>query len=265
MAAGAPVGATGRACGVFSIGLAIHAHVRLLGGTEGVVHAVAPGAVEAHPVGRIRGQELRLGSIEEARHVLGVGCIPAEQAMVPEDPEIAELGAGCPPRLLQGFVEVEALHVLALLADFELSEQVPDLVLTEAREREVDVGCRLQVREQTCQELLVPGAADLVQCEAEEACLFHGHIEPGHRDRGQSEAAGCDQALVAADDRSVLTTGQDRLDEAELPHAPFERVELVLADPAGVGRIRTEIVDRDLVDGEGGERGRCGHASATSR
>ena len=53
--------------------------------------------------------------------------------MVPELPEIAGLRARCPSRLLERLVEVEALHVLALLADFELAEQVPDLVLAEAR------------------------------------------------------------------------------------------------------------------------------------
>jgi hypothetical protein len=65
--------------------------------------------------------------------------------MVAEDPEIAGLGPRSPTRFLQRIVKVEALHVLALLADLQLSEQVPDLVLTEAGEREVDVGRCLQV------------------------------------------------------------------------------------------------------------------------
>jgi hypothetical protein len=112
--------------------VAIHAHVRLLGGSKRVVHAVAPGAVEADAIGGIRGEELRLGTVEEASHIVGLGRVPAQQPVVPEHPEIPGLRPGCPPRLLQGLVEVEALHVLALLADLELSEQVSDLVLAEA-------------------------------------------------------------------------------------------------------------------------------------
>jgi len=53
---------------------------------------------------------------------------------------------------------------------------------------------------------------------------------------------------VAADDGLILPAGEDRLDEAEPPQAAFERAELVLADPPGVGGIRPEIVDRDGVD-----------------
>jgi hypothetical protein len=153
--------------------LAIDAHVRLLGGPEGVVHTVTPGAVEAHPVRGIGCQEPRLGTVEQARHVLSARGIPAEEPMVPEDPQIARLRAGSSPSLLQRFVEVEALHVLALLADLQLAEQVSDLILIEPRKREVDVGRRLQIGDQTRQELLVPGAADLVERQPEESRLFH--------------------------------------------------------------------------------------------
>ena len=93
--------------------------------------------------------------------------------MIPERPEIAGFRAGCPPRLLQGFVEVERLHVLALLAHFEAPEQVAHLVLAEAREREVDVGRGLQVSEETGQEGIVPGTGDLVERQPEEPSLLH--------------------------------------------------------------------------------------------
>jgi len=61
---------------------------------------------------------------------------------------------------------------------------------------------------------------------------------------------------MAADDRLILAADEHRLDEAELAEAPFEGVELVLADPAGVGRIGSQVVDRDHVYRE---RCRCRH------
>jgi hypothetical protein len=54
--------------------------------------------------------------------------------------------------------------------------------------------------------------------------------------------------MVAADDHAVFLAGEDRLDEAELPQAPLEGVELFVADPSGVGRVRTQKVYRDLLD-----------------
>jgi len=51
--------------------------------------------------------------------------------VVPELPEIAGLRAWCPARFLHRLVEVEAFHVLALLADLEVPEQILHLVLAE--------------------------------------------------------------------------------------------------------------------------------------
>jgi hypothetical protein len=62
---------------------------------------------------------------------------------------------------------------------------------------------------------------------------------------------------VATNDRSVFPPSEEGLDEAELAEAPLEGVELVVADPARVRRIRPKVVDRDLFDSEGGERGLC--------
>src|SRR5450759_2167566 len=220
MAQASPTGATGRRSGVVAVGLATGPHVRLLGGTAGVVHAVAPGAVEAHPVGSISRCELGLGAVEEARDGLCPGAVSAEQAMIPELPKIAGLRAGCPPRFLERLVELAALPVLALLADFKLSEQVSDLVLTEAGEREIDVGRRLKVREQPGQELLVPGARDLVQGEPEEASLLDGDVGPGHGDAREPEPPRSNETLVAADDGPIISPGEDRLDEPGLAQAP---------------------------------------------
>jgi len=180
--------------------------------------------------------------------------------MVAELPEIAGLRPRCSPRFLERIVEVEALHVLALLACFERAEQILHLVITEAAEREVDVRYRLQVSEEPGEEGVVPGARDLVQGEPEESSLLDGDIEPGHGHAREPEPAGGDETLVAADDGPILASREHRLDEAELPEAPLEGVELVLADPARVRRVWSEVVDQNVVDSEGRERGRCGHA-----
>ena len=63
---------------------------------------------------------------------------------------------------------------------------------------------------------------------------------------------------MTTDDGPVLAAREDGRDEAELAKAAFERVEFVIADPARVGRVRPEIVERDLLDDEGGACGR-GH------
>jgi len=185
--------------------------------------------------------------------------------VIPERPEIAGLRPRCPPRLFERFVEVEALHVLALLAGLERSQQLLHLVLAEARERDVKLRGRLELCQQAGQERVVPGPRDLVQREPQEARLFHADIQPGHRHARQPEASRGDEALVAADDGPILASGQDRLDEAELAQAPFECVELVLGDPPRIGRVRTKEVDGDVLNGEGGKRGRCGHARMALR
>jgi len=51
------------------------------------------------------------------------------------------------------------------------------------------------------------------------------------------------QTLVATDDCLIFPSCQNGLDEAELPQAPFERVEFLLADASRVGRIGTQLID----------------------
>ena len=99
----------------------------------------------------------------------------------------------------------------------------------------------------------MPG--DPVESQAEEPGLLGADVEPRDGDRLEPEPPGRDEALVAADDGPILASGEDRLDEAELAEAAGQGVELVVADPARVGRIRTELIDRDVLDGEGGRGG----------
>jgi hypothetical protein len=119
-----------------------------------IAREVTAGAFE--PDGEDATQELRCRTVEQAGHVVGARRISAQEPVFAELPEITELRARCPRRFLQRLVKVEALHVLALLAYLQAPEQVPDLVLAEAREREVEVRRRLQVGQESSEELLVP-------------------------------------------------------------------------------------------------------------
>jgi hypothetical protein len=68
------------------------------------------------------------------------------------------------------------------------------------------------------------------------------------RHRLEAEAPGRDQALVAADHEVVIMSGDDGLEKAELTDVAGEGVELLVADPAGVGGVRVQLVDRSLDD-----------------
>jgi hypothetical protein len=64
---------------------------------------------------------------------------------------------------------------------------------------------------------------------------------------------------VATDDDLIFPAGEHRLDKPELPQAPLQGVELIVADPSELGRIRPELVEGNLLDGENGAEG-DGHA-----
>jgi hypothetical protein len=61
---------------------------------------------------------------------------------------------------------------------------------------------------------------------------------------------------VTSDDGLVGPSRQHRLDEAELADAALEGVQLVLADPPRVRGVGAQLVDGNLLDGEGRESGR---------
>ncbi len=127
-------------------------------GPEGVVHAVAPGGVVADPVGRIGREQPRFRTVEQAGHVVGIGGVTAQQSMVAQDPQIAELGPGCTSSFLERLIEIEALDPLALLASLKRAQQIGDLVLAEARQRQIDLGRGLQLGQKAGQQSVVPGA-----------------------------------------------------------------------------------------------------------
>ena len=157
-------------------------HVGLLGGTQLVVHAVAPCRVERDAVGRVGSQEPRLGVPEQARHGRRVGGVAAEQPVVAQRPQVAGLRAWLPARFLERGLELERLGLVGPLARLQALEEVLDLVLVEAAEatgrgRGPPAGRRGGVRG-----VLVPVAGDLVEREVEEPRLLDAEVEPDDRD-----------------------------------------------------------------------------------
>ena len=70
---------------------------------------------------------------------------------------------------------------------------------------------------------------------------------------------------MTADDSLVLLASEDRLDEAELAEAALQGVQLLVADPSRVGGIRTEEIDRDLLDDQGGQGSLDAHLGLPSK
>ncbi len=83
-------------------------------------------------------EQLGFRAIEQAGHGAWVGGVAAQEPMVAQDEEIAGLGAWRAGRLFESLPQIEALHLLALLASFKGAQQVGDLILAEAGQREVD-------------------------------------------------------------------------------------------------------------------------------
>ena len=167
---------------------------------------------------------------------------------IPTPAQVAGLDAGRALRFRQGRLEVKGLGAVALLAGVEGAEQPLDLVVAEAGDGHVDVRGRLEVREQPREQVFVPVAADAVERQVQEPGLFFREVEEHHRHRLEPEAARGDEPLVAADHAVVLAAGEDRVDEAELLDAAGERLQLGVADAAGIRGVVLQVADSDLLD-----------------
>ena len=176
---------------------------------------------------------------QEARHIALVGGIPAEGPVVAQRPQIAARDAGCGLCFLESGVQIEVLWPLTLLAGVQGLEELRHLVLTKARERQVGTGA-IELGKHPGEQLLIPLAGDLVQGEVEQLGLFWRQVEEDIRYGFQSQLARRQQPLVSTDHYSVIVSGDDRVDEAELQDAAGERLELGVADTARVGRVGVE-------------------------
>ena len=160
--------------------------------------------------------------------------------MLSQAPEVSGLSPGLPGRLLEGRVEIEGLRPFALLTDLEAAQQIADLVFPKAGQGQIDRRSGSELGQEAGQESVVPGAADPIQRQSQDAGLLERNVEPADRDALQAQPAGCHQALVASDDRAIRSAGEDRLDKAELADAALQGVEFGITDPSGVGRIGTQ-------------------------
>ena len=193
-----------------------------------------------------------MGAVEQAGDVVRLGGVAAEQAVLPEQPERAGLGAGLlRGALRQGRLEVDRLRLVALAARLQALEQPVDRALSEARHGQVEIGVTLEPGEQLRQQGLIPVPADLIQREIQQVCLLRRelHEDDGHfRD---PEAPGGAQALMARDDPAVGLAGDHRIDEPEPLQGALQRLQAVVVHGARIGRVRDEVVDRHGRDGEG--------------
>ena len=113
---------------------------------------------EADVVGRVGERHRGTFAGQNSLHVLGLGRVADQEPMLADGPQLTCLGPRSPRRFLESSVQIEALRPFGLLPRLKAAEQVADLVLAEAGKGEVDLGARLQVREEAGEELLVPGA-----------------------------------------------------------------------------------------------------------
>ena len=165
----------------------------------------------------------------------------------------------------QGLVEVEPLRPGPFLPLVEASEQVLEIGLGEAAQRQVPVRRGAQVDQQAGQQVGVPLPADLVQRDVEQAGILRGQVEQDHGHGREAGAAGGDEPLVAGDHAPVVAPGQHGVDQAKGVDRAAEGRQLGLSDAARIARIGMQIRDRQLFDGEGGggRSGSCGAPRAS--
>ena len=144
--------------------------------------------------------------------------------MLAERPDFATFSATCPLCGLQGGIEVEAFHPLSLLTRIEGPEQLPHLVVREAGEGEIRLSA-VEVGQQVGEQLLVPLATDLVQGDVEQLGLLGREVDEDDRDGLVAQLPGSEEPLVAADHHLVIVTGDDWVDEPELPDAAGQRLQ----------------------------------------
>ena len=104
---------------------------------------VAAGVVDE--VGRIGSHQHGFLGTEEAAHGAHVGGITAEQPVIAQRPQIAGLGEGVGLCGVECGVGIEVLDTFALVTCVEQLEELGDLVIVEAGEREVNLRSGVQL------------------------------------------------------------------------------------------------------------------------
>src|SRR5439155_11637362 len=117
---------------------------------------------------------------------------------------------------------------------------------------DVEIRYFLELGQQTGEQLLLPRTRDSVQSQVEDFGLVRRDVEENDRNGGRAQAPGRQQPLVAADNRAVLTPGDDWVDQTEVLDASRESFQLAVGDPARIQPVRSELGDPYLLDGKTG-------------
>ena len=173
------------------------------------------GAV-GHVGGRVGEDQVRRLAAQAAGDECRVRGVAPEKAMGTQLPA----GAGGDPAGLavvgrQGFLEVEPLRPGPFLALVEAGQQILEIGLSEAAQRQVPRRRLLQVDQQAGQQVLVPRPADAVQGDVEQARVRRGQVEQDHGHRREAGTAGGDEPLVARDHAPVGAAGEHGVDAAD--------------------------------------------------
>ena len=169
-----------------------------------------------------------------------------------------------PGRTPPGLLEVEPLRPVPFLALVEAGQQILEIGLSEAAQREVPGRRRAQVDQQAGQQVRVPLPADLVQRDVEQAGVLRSQVEQDHGHRREAGTAGGDEPLVAGDDAPVGAPREHGVDDPERGDRAGQGRQLVLPDAARVARIRMQGIDRQLFHLQGGGGGRHSVCTASA-
>ena len=211
-------------------------HPRIVGQAAGAV---------VHVVGGIGDDQVRGPVAQAPGHERRVRGVAAEEAVGAQPP--ADAGgdpAGLAVDRRQRLVQVEPLRPGPFLPLVEAGQQILEIGLGEAAQRQVPVRRRAQVDQEAGQQVLVPCPADPVQGDVEQAGVLRGQVEQDHRHRREAGAAGGDEPLVAGDDAPVVAPRENGIDEPERLYGAAEGRQLSLRDAAGIEWIGVQVRDR---------------------
>jgi len=208
----------------------LDAHVGLLGRAERVVQMISPGRVEADAVGRIRREEPGGRPAEQTGHVVGVGGIAAQQAVIAEHPQLAWLDV----RLLRWLRYVVGVSE-ARLAGTEIAEQPQEAGVVDAHLGEQFVQFRLVGRRH---------GADRIERRQDEGLLLGREVDVQDRHARFVPADRQRDARVAVDDEARPLVDHDLLDPANRVERAGQRRLLVAWMETPVAGIGEKLVGR---------------------
>ena len=202
---------------------------------------------EGDVVGRVGERHSCTAIVEQADDSVRFDGIAAQQAVCAQEPKFT----GLDPwllffRLIEGCVHVERLGLVALGARDQCLQEGCDLRVAEACKAEVQFRLLLEPGNQLGEELVVPLAVDLIECEVQQACCRIVEIDPNDGHGLEFQPARRQPALMAIEDSTILLAGNDRRREAELLNGPAQGIQTRVVDAPRIRRVRLELVERHL-------------------